>query len=131
MQYIEMVVKYNEYHNKQIRKRFYIVGREQLNTNKYELCHTEWNNKYSDDYDFYKAVECNGGLNYIAVRKPSYRIITDKAIIEMNVNDVIYIDKNEYGTNKKEMYVSDVQIGDFIEFEEYEPFQKIIDIIEY
>lgn len=130
MQYIEMVVKYNEYHNTQIRKRFYIVGRERLN-NDYELCHTEYNRKYSDDYDFYKAVTFNGGLNYIAVRKPSYRIITDKAIIEMNVNDVVCIDKNEYGTNKKEMYISDVQIGDFIEFEEYEPFQKIIDIIEY
>lgn len=131
MQYIEMTTKYNNYHKSYTRKRFYIVGREQLNTNEYELCHTEYNRKYSDDYDFYKAVECNGGLNYIAVRKPSYRIITDKAIIEMNVNDVVYIDKNEYGTNKKEMYISDVQIGDFIEFEEYEPFQKIIDIITY
>ena len=130
MQYIEMCVNFNTYHNVKTYKKFYIVGRERLN-NDYELCHTEYNSRYSDEYDFYKAVECNGGLNYIAVRKPSYRIITDKAIIEMNVNDVVYIDKNEYGTNKKEIYISDVQIGDFIEFEEYEPFQKIIDIIEY
>ena len=101
MQYIEMCVNFNTYHNTKTYKKFYIVGRERL-TDEYVECHTEYNRKYSDDYDFYKAVECNGGLNYIAVRKPSYRIITDKAIIEMNVNDVVYIDKNEYGTNKKD-----------------------------
>ena len=131
MKYIEMVIHFNEYHNTQTRKRFYIVGREQLNTNEYKLCHTEYNRKYSDDYDFYKAVECNGGLNYIAVRKPRYKIVTDKAIIDTDCQDIFNVYKSEYFYKFDELTTEQLQIGQFIEVNEYEEPQKIIDIITY
>jgi hypothetical protein len=116
-----MCVNFNTYHNVKTYKKFYIVNRERL-TNKYVECYTEWNNKYSDDYDFYKAVECNGGLNYIAVRKPSYRIyFTDNTFYSFDWNDSII-------TTDGECMINDLSIGNTIIL--YDGTQKIIQKIE-
>lgn len=121
MQYIEMCVNFNTYHNVKTYKKFYIVNRERL-TNEYVECHTEYNRKYSDDYDFYKAIECNGGLNYVAVRKPSYRIyFTDNTFYSFDWNDSII-------TTDGECMINDLSIGNTIIL--YDGTQKTIQKIE-
>lgn len=130
MQYIEMVTHYNEYHNTKTYKKFYIIGRERL-TDNYTECHTEYNAKYSDDYDFYKSVKCDGGLNYVAVRKPYYRIITDVAIIECDHSDIFNKYKGIHYLDYDEVMAEELNKGDLIEVNEYEPPQEIINIITY
>lgn len=130
MQYIEMVTHYNEYHNTQTRKKFYIINREKLSDN-YELCHTEYNAKYSDDYDFYHSKECDGGLNCVAVRKPYYRIVTTNSIIDTDSQDIFKAYKSENTSKFNEVEPNELKTGDFIEIEEYEPPQEIINIITY
>ena len=60
-QFINMIVSYNEYNKTEYRRKFYIQPRTILNNGNYEPCHTEYNAKYSDEYDFYHAIEENGG----------------------------------------------------------------------
>lgn len=122
MQYIEMCIHYSEYHNTQTRKRFYVVGREYLNNNDYEVCYTQYNAKYSDEYDFYKKIEFDGGLNYIAVRKPSYRIyFTDNTLYDFDWSDSII-------TPEGECMVGDLIVGNTIIL--YDETQKTIQKIE-
>lgn len=71
---------------------------------------------------FYKAVEFNGGLNYIAVRKPSYRIyFTDNTFYSFDWNDSIL-------TTDGECMINDLSIGNTIIL--YDGTQKTIQKIE-
>lgn len=123
MQYIEMSTHYNEYHNTETRKRFYIIDRNKLSDN-YEECYTEYKSKYSDDYDFYKQKEFDGGLYYVAVRKPSYRVdFTDNTSYNFDWNDSIQ-------TIEGECMIADIKSGDTIIL--YDGEEKTVEkIIEY
>lgn len=124
-QYIEMIVSYNDYHKTEYRRKFYIQPRSVLNNGNYEPCHTEYNSKYSDEYDFYHAIEENGGFTYIAVPKPYYRIITPYTVIEVNCNDYFKVFQSANHLQYEELMAEELQEGNYIEVEEYEPPQEI------
>lgn len=131
MQYIEMCLNFNTYHNVKTYKRFYIVSREQLNNNNYELCHTEWNNRFSYEYDFYRQKDFDGGLYYVAVRKPLYRIITDLQTIECDYWDTFYLVDKKHYMNYDEVTAKELKSGNLIRLNEFDEVQEIYSITEY
>lgn len=107
-QYIEMIVLYNEYNKTEYRRKFYVQPRRILEGGNYEPCYTEYNRYYSDEYDFYHAIEENGGFSYIAVPKPSYRIyFDDDSIGDYDYNELVE-------TINGECDVADLRLGDNI-----------------
>ena len=107
-QYIEMIVSYNDYHKTEYRRKFYVQPRRVLEGGNYEPCHTEYDRYYSDEYDFYHAIEENGGFSYIAVPKPSYRIyFDDDSIRDYDYNELVE-------TIDCECDVADLRLGDNI-----------------
>lgn len=130
MQYIEMITKYNDYNKTQTRKRFYIVNRERL-TDEYIECCTEYNARYSYEYDFYKKIEFDGGLNFIAVRKPYYRVVTDLQTLELDCYDTVYkVDKVHY-LNSDEVTANELKSGDLIKLNEYDEPLEVYSVTEY
>lgn len=123
--YIDMVVSYDDYHKTEYRRKFYVQQRRVLEGCNYEPCHTEYNSKYSDEYDFYKQKEFDGGLNYVAVHKPYYRIITPHTVIECACNDILKVSPSINHIKFEELTAEELQEGQYIEVEEYEPPQEI------